>query len=208
MEWMSNLFEHYGYLVLILGLFAESIALPFPGELAMAISGHMTTVANMNIILIIVYSYAGAIIGTAITYVIGYKLGKPFFEKYGRFVFLNEERIVKLTQWFDRYGNKLILVSYFIPGLRHFTGYVSGILRVRVSTFFFYNSMGGFVWVMTYVMIGKIFGAQIEQLLHMVTKYSIVAIVVLVAGVVIGMYFKQNKQKIIAWIRTRKGHKA
>ncbi|MDD9268579.1 DedA family protein [Paenibacillus sp. GCM10023248] len=202
MEWISNLFVQYGYFVLILGLFAESLALPFPGELAMAISGHMSTLGSLNISIIIFCSYFGAIAGTTVTYYLGYKLGTPFFEKYGRFFFLNQERIITITKWFNKYGNKLILVSYFIPGLRHFTGYVSGILRVRLGTFLIYNFTGGLVWVFAYVMIGKIFGIKIEQMLHIISQYSIAAIIVLVVGVVIGFHIKRNKQAIIDWLRT------
>ncbi|MGG1519301.1 DedA family protein [Paenibacillus oryzisoli] len=207
MEWISNLFEQYGYFVLIFGLFAESLALPFPGELAMAIAGHISSFGSLNILIIIFCSYFGAIAGTTVTYYLGYKLGTPFFEKHGRFFFLNQERIVKITKWFNKYGNKLILVSYFIPGLRHFTGYVSGILRVRLGTFLFFNFTGGIVWVLTYVMIGKIFGGQIEQMLHIVSKYAIAAIIVVVVGVVIGFYIKQNKQAIRDWLRTLSWHK-
>jgi membrane protein DedA with SNARE-associated domain len=203
MEWMNTLFEQYGYFVLFLGLFAESLALPFPGELAMAISGHLTNLRSFNILFIIFYSYFGAIVGTTVTYYLGYKLGTPFFDKYGKFFFMNQERLAKMTKWFDKYGDKLILVSYFIPGLRHFTGYVSGILKVRLRTFFFYNYMGGFLWVMTYVMIGKVFGQKIEQLLHIISQYTTVAIIVLVIGVVIGFLFKQNKTAIVSWIRSK-----
>ncbi|RTE11236.1 DedA family protein [Paenibacillus whitsoniae] len=207
MAWISNLFEQYGYFVLIFGLFAESLALPFPGELAMAISGHISSFGSMNIPFIILCSYFGAIAGTTFTYYLGYKLGTPFFEKYGKFFFLSQERIAKITKWFNQYGNKLILVSYFIPGLRHFTGYVSGILRVRLGTFIFFNFTGGLVWVLTYVMVGKIFGIRIEQMLHIISKYAIAAMIVVVVGVVIGLYIKHNKRAIRDWIRTVSWHK-
>lgn len=203
MEWMNNLFEQYGYFVLFLGLFAESLALPFPGELAMAISGHSTNLGTFNIPFIIFYSYFGAIVGTTATYYLGYKLGTPFFGKYGKFFFMNQKRLAKITKWFDKYGDKLILVSYFIPGLRHFTGYVSGIIKVRLRTFFFYNYLGGFLWVLTYVMIGKVFGQKIEQLLQIISQYSTVAIIVLVIGAGIGFLLKQNKAAIVSWIRSK-----
>ncbi|MFD0694435.1 DedA family protein [Paenibacillus sp. GCM10027628] len=204
MEWISTLFEQYGYYVLFLGLFTESIALPFPGELAMAVSGHMAALGSFHILFVFLCSYLGAIVGTIITYYLGYKLGTPFFEKYGKFFFMNQERIAKITQWFDKYGNKLLFVSYFIPGLRHFTGYVSGILKVRLRTFCLYNFTGGFLWVLTYVMIGHLFGHKIEQLLHLISHYATVAILVAVIGVAIGFYVKQNKSAIVNWIRARR----
>lgn len=203
MEWLGNLFGQYGYFVLFFGLFAESLALPFPGELAMAISGHMNNLGSFSIPLIILCSYLGAIVGTTFTYYLGYKLGTPFFEKYGKYFFLNQERLTKVTKWFDKYGDKIILVSYFIPGLRHFTGYVSGILRVRLRTFLLYNYMGGFAWVLMYVMIGKIFGQQIEQWLHIISQYSVIAISVVAIGLVTVFLIKHNKMAIMNWIRTK-----
>lgn len=205
MEWISQLFEQYGYFVLLAGLFTESLALPFPGELAMAISGHMSALGNMDIFAVILCSYLGAVSGTMVTYYLGYRLGTPFFVKYGKYVLLNEERIAAITKWFDRYGNKLLLVSYFIPGLRHFTGYVSGILRVRPGTFVAYNFTGGLAWVISYVMVGKLFGSKIEQLLHLISRYSMAAIIVVSIGAVAGFFVKRNKQVLMDWIRTKTG---
>ncbi|CAG7633585.1 DedA family protein [Paenibacillus allorhizosphaerae] len=193
MESMSALFEQYGYFVLFIGLFAESLALPFPGELAMAISGHMVNYGSFNIFLVILCSYVGAIVGTTFTYYLGYKLGTPFFDQYGKYFFMNRERRAKVSGWFDKYGDKLILVSYFIPGLRHFTGYVSGILKVKQRTFFFYNYIGGFVWVLVYVSVGKVFGRNIEQLLHLISRYSGIAVAVIAVVLVIGLIVRQNK---------------
>ncbi|HWO55412.1 MAG TPA: DedA family protein [Paenibacillus cookii] len=193
MEWMNQLFEQYGYLVLFLGLFSESLALPFPGELAMAISGHMSSFGDFHIPFIIFYSYVGAIIGTTVTFFVGYRLGTPFLEQYGKYVFLNQARLAKVKEWFGKYGNKLILISYFVPGLRHFTGYVSGVLKIRLRTFFLLNYIGGLVWVLVYVMIGKIFGPNIEQLLHVATRYFALSMVIL-AVVVAALFWIKKKR--------------
>lgn len=203
MEWMNSLFEQYGYLVLFLGLFSESLALPFPGELAMAVSGHMSSLGNFHIPFIIFYSYIGAIIGTAITYFVGYRLGTPFLEQYGKYVLLNQARLAKVTAWFGRYGNKLILISYFVPGLRHFTGYVSGVLKVPQRIFFLLNCIGGLAWVLVYVSIGKIFGPNIEQLLHVASRYFAVTMVVLAVLITLFVLLKRNKEKILKRVRGR-----
>ncbi|WP_068777285.1 DedA family protein [Paenibacillus sp. FJAT-26967] len=203
MEWISELFEQYGYGVLFLGLFAESLAIPFPGELAMAISGHMAAGGTFHLLWIMLVSYLGAIIGTIVTYVMGRKLGRPFFDKYGKYILLKPQRIDTLTTWFAKYSDKLILVSYFVPGLRHFTGYISGILKVRSRTFFLYNSVSGLIWVILYVMVGYIFGNKIEQLLHLIAQYSVWAVaggaIVLTTLILV----RKNKASLAAWARSR-----
>ncbi|CAG7614196.1 hypothetical protein PAESOLCIP111_01685 [Paenibacillus solanacearum] len=206
MESMNALFEQYGYFVLFFGLFAESLALPFPGELAMAISGHMATYGSFHLSVIVLCSYVGAIAGTTLTYYLGYKLGTPFFDRYGKYMFMNRERREKISGWFNKYGDKLILVSYFIPGLRHFTGYVSGMLKVKRSTFFIYNYIGGLAWVMLYVSLGHVFGRNIEQLLHLISRYAGMAAAVAAAALVIGLIVRHNRAAIVRklWPRGRK----
>jgi len=169
MEWMTLQFEQYGFMFLFGGLFAESLALPFPGELAMAIAGHLAYQSNASLWMILLYSFLGASIGTMLTYLLGRLLGAPFFLKYGKYVFMNPQRIDKLSIWFGKYGNKLLLVSYFVPGLRHFTGYVSGILKIRVDTFLIYSNLSAVVWVILYVSAGYVFSNQLEQVLHLIS---------------------------------------
>jgi len=196
MEWMNALFEQYGYVLLFFGLFTESLALPFPGELAMAIAGHMAFFDKSNYWLDIMYAFLGATIGTTITYALGRKLGTPFIEKYGKYLFLNKQRFAKLADWFGKYGNKILLVSYFIPGFRHFTGYMSGVLHIRFRTFLLFNHFGALVWVIVYVSIGRLFGAQLEQLLHLISVYSRIAVAILVVALALVLFFKMRRARL------------
>jgi membrane protein DedA with SNARE-associated domain len=191
MDWITNLYEQYGYWVLFTGLCTESLALPFPGELAMAFSGHMVYLGKFNLGFVLLCAFLGATLGTTITYFLGKKLGLPFFEKYGKFFFMHPKTLLKLKKWFGKYGNKLLLVSYFIPGLRHFTGYFSGILGIRLRTFLFFNHLGAFLWIFTYVMLGNIFGAQLEQVVHLISAYFIKALIGFILGLVIVFLLKR-----------------
>ncbi|MCD9026571.1 DedA family protein [Cohnella silvisoli] len=204
MEWINHLFEQYGYLVLFIGLLTESLALPFPGELAMAFSGHLAGMGTFNLVFVIVWAFLGATIGTTITYYLGKKLGTPFFEKYGKFIFLNSKRLDKLTKWFGKYGNKLLLISYFIPGFRHFTGYFSGISGIRFRSFLFFNHLGAFLWVFTYVMIGHVFSDQFEKLLHMISKYSLRFVLCIIACLLLIFLFKKYKTIVYSKKSARK----
>jgi membrane protein DedA with SNARE-associated domain len=190
MDWITHLFEQNGYWVLFSGLFTESLALPFPGELAMAFSGHMVYLGKFNLVLVLLCAFLGATLGTTITYFLGKKLGLPFFEKYGKFFFMHPKTLLKLKNWFGKYGNKILLVSYFIPGMRHFTGYSSGILGVRLRTFLIFNHLGAFLWIFTYVMLGKIFGGQLEQVVHLISAYFVKIVLCIILGLVLVFLLK------------------
>ncbi|WP_225999857.1 DedA family protein [Paenibacillus sp. BJ-4] len=57
---------------------------------------------------------------------IGYKAGMPVIERYGRWLFLKQELVEKTRRYYDKYGDRLLLVSFFIPGVRQFIGYFFG----------------------------------------------------------------------------------
>lgn len=204
MEWISHIFEQHGYLVLFIGLLTESLALPFPGELAMAFSGHWAAIGHFNLAIVMVCAFLGATIGTMITYYLGKKLGTPFFEKYGKFIFLNSKRLVKLTAWFEKYGNKLLLISYFIPGFRHFTGYFAGITGIRLRSFLIFNHLGALLWVLAYVMIGHVFSDQFEKLIHMISKYSMRFVICIIAVFLLVFLIRKYKTTIFSNKMTRK----
>ena len=201
MEWIHRLFEHHGYLVLFLGLFSESLAAPFPGELAMAYSGYLAFLGQFQLVFVILYAFLGAAIGTTATYFIGQKMGIPFFAKYGKFIFLHPGRIEKITVWFEKYGDKILLISYFIPGFRHFTGYVSGIIRIRFRTFLIYNHTGALLWVTTYILIGRLLGQRFESIVPLITKYSLRVGCLIVLGIATFLLVRKYKRQMLAFAK-------
>jgi len=193
MNGLEQMFEQYGYWLLFLGLLAESVALPFPGELAMAYASHLADGGHLALWAVYAVVFAGATVGTTITYALGRKLGLPFFERYGKFIFLSPARIANMQTWFAKYGTKLLLVSYFIPGLRHFTGYLSGMLHIRLRTFLLFNHTGALLWVLVYCTIGYLLGDNWERGIHLVSKYSLRAGIC--AAVVLIVYLAVKKMR-------------
>ncbi|MGS5019795.1 DedA family protein [Paenibacillus sp. JJ1683] len=57
---------------------------------------------------------------------IGYKAGMHVIERYGHWLFLKQELVEKTHRYYDKYGGPLLLVSFFIPGVRQFIGYFIG----------------------------------------------------------------------------------
>ncbi|MEH7075754.1 DedA family protein [Neobacillus drentensis] len=126
MNHITDYLDQYGYIVLFVSLILELIAIPLPGEVLMTYSGFLVFQGQLNWLISIFSASVGACIGMTLSYWIGYKLGKPFFYKYGHWFHMGPERLDKTSDWFTKHGNKLLFIAYFIPGVRHITGYFSG----------------------------------------------------------------------------------
>jgi membrane protein DedA with SNARE-associated domain len=173
-HWVIDAFNHHGYLVLFLSLLLELMALPLPGELLMGSAGYMVFQGKLGYWAIIVVGSSGVAIGMTISYVLGYLLGIPFVQKYGKYVHLGPDKLDRTSKWFEAYGNKLLTIAYFIPGVRHFTGYFAGIVRIPFRSFALYAYPGALLWVGTFVTIGKLLGPQWEKFHSVISKYMLV----------------------------------
>lgn len=186
MEQVLHWFSEYGYWILLVGLFLEYLFLPFPGATVMGFSGVLSYQGSLKYIWCILLAGLGTSIGMSITYFIGKKLGAPFFEKYGSRFFMGPKRQEKVRAWYQRFGSKIVFISFFIPGIRHFTGYFSGVMKLNIKLFLIYTWTGAFLWVTTYVSLGYFLGPNWEHIVNTFKAYLLP--ICLIALVIIGLY--------------------
>ncbi|MFD1772390.1 DedA family protein [Paenibacillus rhizophilus] len=196
LKWIQELFAQYGYSVLFFGLLLEFIVLPFPGETTMAFAGYLSYTGRLDFMLLIIVAFFGTTIGMTITYFIGLKAGLPFIQRYGRWFLLSPGKFEKTQRWFERYGSFLITVGYFIPGVRHFTGYFSGIIALPYRKFALYAYGGALFWVILFLGIGRMFGPQWTAVFHLFETYAlwIVLAAVLVAALILVYRFRSSRR--------------
>jgi len=197
LNFITSLLDQYGYIILFTGLLLELIALPTPGEILMSYCGFLVYQNKLNWGISILVSAMGASIGITISFFIGLYLGKTFFVKYGSYIHMGPERMEKTSKWFERHGNKLLIIAYYIPGVRHITGYFSGITKIPYRKFAFNAYLGAFIWAGTFITLGKILGPKWEIFHSSIKKYLIIISLVIVAIIIVYYIYKNYKSRII-----------
>ncbi|WCK52934.1 VTT domain-containing protein [Aneurinibacillus sp. Ricciae_BoGa-3] len=196
MGYLTTLMNHYGYIVLLISFTLELIAVPVPGEVLMGYTGVLVFQGKLNWILSIFTAWIGCCIGISIAYWIGFKLGTPFFKKYGHKFHMGPEKLEKTSQWFEKYGNKMLIIAYFIPGVRHITGYFSGITRIRFRTFALYAYLGALLYTGTFISLGKVLGPQWEHFHNSIKKYLLIAGIIAAVVIAVVYAYKKHKERI------------
>ncbi|PEQ44057.1 DedA family protein [Bacillus cereus] len=171
MEWIHELFQQYGYYVVLVGLLLEYIALPFPGEPTLAYAGFLSHQGDLSLPILIVLSFIGTSVGMTFQYFVGNKLGMPFIQKYGKYVFLTPKKINLTKMWFDKYGYFLIFIAFFIPGVRHFTGYFAGIINLPFRRFAMTIYSGALFWVSCFLIGGYWLGENLEEIFQILRQH-------------------------------------
>lgn len=193
-EIVENLFAQYGYLVLLLGLPLDFIASPIPpGNSTLTYTGYLAHKGVLSTAYALAFAYAGSCIGFTITYVIGYKIGNPLIERYGKWLMLKPAHVRKTRLYYKRFGEKLLFIGFFIPGLRQFIGYFLGIIRVPFRKVFLYAYPGIALWVAGFFSIGYFFADEWQHIFNLVEEY-LVALGIL-AGVVLVTFLIRKRRK-------------
>ncbi len=202
MHFFIDFIDQYGYLVLLMSICLGIIALPLPIEAIMGYAGLLAYQGRLNWFLCILAAGIGGSLGMAIAYWIGSKMGMTFFLRYGRRIHIGPERIQQISEWFKRYGNKLLIISFFIPGVRHMTGYFAGITRLPVRTYAIYAGSGSFIWVSTIILLGKMLGPKWELYRDSIQKYSIVSSISVAVFILI-IYLLKKYGYVIIYVMTK-----
>lgn len=161
----------YGYTALYGLLAAGIIGLPVPDEILMTFVGYLVTLGWFSYPAAIAVCFAGTMTGMLASYFIGHKIGKPFLWKYGKWIKLTPARLSKADGWFHRFGMWTVTFGYFVPGVRHFTCYLAGISGVKLWKYVLYAGSGAFVWVVTFITLGRFIGHNLDTVMPVVHRY-------------------------------------
>ncbi len=196
LNWITNYIDHYGYIVLLFSLMLELIAVPLPTEILMSYAGYLAFQGKLSFFLNILMAGLGSSIGMTIAYWIGFKLGTPFFFKFGHYIHMGPDRLEKVSNWFKKYGNKMILFAFFIPGVRHITGYFSGITRIPFRKYSLLAYTGAFLWVTVFISIGRILGPEWSKFHLYIKQYLIITGIFITIILFILFLYRYHKENI------------
>ncbi|TCO74757.1 DedA family protein [Marinisporobacter balticus] len=155
-----QLIEIYGYIGMFFALVFGIVGLPIPDEILLVFAGFLVSQGKLDYFLLIIVSFIGSVIGISTSFFIGYCLGWPFLEKYGKYFHIKQKSFSKVEKWYKRYGKYAIIIGYFIPGVRQLNAYYAGITKKSYKQFSIYAYFGGFIWVTTFITMGIVVGKR------------------------------------------------
>lgn len=157
-ETFSYWLLEYGSLTLFILLALGIIALPVPEETLMVMAGVLMADGHLHIHWTILAALGGSICGITVSYLVGATAGSYFLSKYGGWLGIKQEHIQKAHEWFEHYGKWSLFIGYFIPGIRHFTGFTAGTTKLAYHEFALFAYTGALFWVSTFLSVGYFFG--------------------------------------------------
>ena len=193
-DYLVNLFvsviQTGGYAGIIFLMSLESMIFPVPSEAVMPFAGFLWFSGAMSFWPIIFASTIGSIIGSLISYAMGFYGGRTFILHYGKYFFLNEKHLLATENFFNKFGNEAIFISRFIPVIRHLISIPAGIGEMTLPRFVFYTAIGAGMWNAFLTYVGYILGSNWEE----IKKYSEGIDIVIFIGIAVYCVFWLYKQ--------------
>ncbi|HVJ50337.1 DedA family protein [Desulfitobacterium sp.] len=194
-HFLLSVIYHYRYLGLFAVLSLGMIGIPVPDEFIMAFSGFQTSVGHMNFVQTLLLASLGSFVGMNLSYWIGRSLGIPFLHRIAPFFHMNEKRIKKAEGWFQKFGDRLIVVGYFFPGFRHLVAYFSGMSKLNYTRYAVLSGIGALLWSATFVTLGNLLGSHWQSIISLLHRYLRRGGIVLLLLIVIIYFYSTNRNK-------------
>lgn len=176
-------------------VFAESglfFGFFFPGDSLLFTAGILASAGYLNIILLFLGSFICAVLGDAVGYWSGNKLGPRIFSKPNSF-FFNKKNLDKTADFYKKYGKKTVTIARFVPIVRTFAPILAGASNMPYKDFFIYNIVGGFFWVSIMVFAGYFLGNSIPNIDHYILPVT--GAIIFVSFIPVFIQFFSKKQK-------------
>jgi membrane protein DedA with SNARE-associated domain len=108
-----------GYSGVVLLMAIESACIPLPSEIIMPFSGLSRLDRPDESLGRCSAGAVGCVLGSLVAYWVGMYGGRPFIEKYGRYILLSRHDLDIADRWFAKYGEIIVFVSRLATGDSH-----------------------------------------------------------------------------------------
>ena len=183
------------YAVLFIILFCETglVVTPvLPGDSLLFAVGALASIdgSPLSMPLLLGLLSAAAVIGDAVNYAIGYRVGPKVFRREDSWL-LNKRHLLQAHEFYEKYGGKTIILARFMPFIRTFAPFVAGIGKMGYGRFATFNIVGGVAWVFLAILAGYFFGNVpfVKRNFH----YVLVAIVIVSVLPAVVEYLRQRR---------------
>jgi membrane protein DedA with SNARE-associated domain len=181
---LEQFVRDYGTVAVLVILTLEACGAPVPGETLLILGSVLAGRGDMSLPALLIFAWAGSVLGDNIGYWIGRKLGRAAVSRYGAKIGLDAVRFNAIEGVFARYGAATVAFARFFNVLRQLNGIVAGTLGMDWRRFLLFNALGAALWVATWVLGTYYLSEHISTITRLAHRIGIVG-GVMAAGVVL-----------------------
>lgn len=190
---LDHLYAAAGYVGVFLAMVVESTLLPLPSELILPFAGFLVsdstkieplTHAAWSFWPVVVVGVVANTTGSLFGYFLGMRLGRPFLDRWGRYLLIRHHEIERAERFFARWGSPTAFVSRLVPGVRSVISFIAGISHMPIGPFVVYSTLGAIPWTIALVFAGVQLGSNWTQIRDAMRPFDTAIVVACAVAVV------------------------
>src|SRR5690349_18996348 len=166
LEWVQTIMDTLGYPGIAILMFLEVVFPPIPSEVIMPLGGFASNKGSLNMFGVVTAGTTGSMAGAVVFYYVGKIVGTErlvmLADKYGKWLTVSGEDVKKADHWFDRHGEKVVLLCRLVPGIRSLVSLPAGVAMMRMVPFLLYTLIGTVIWNIVLTGAGYFLGKNYE----------------------------------------------
>ncbi len=178
--YITQFISSIGYPGVFILMTLESAALPVPSEVVMPFAGYLAYQGVFNLFLVTIVGAVGCTAGSVISYFVGLKGGRPFIDKYGRYLFINSGHMEIAETWFNKYGDRAVLFSRLLPVVRTFISLPAGIGKYELKKLVMFSFIGSLPWCFALAYVGFSLGPLWKNIIGFFNELDILVIAAII----------------------------
>jgi membrane protein DedA with SNARE-associated domain len=189
---LDQLYAALGYGGVFVAMVIESALLPLPSELILPFAGFLVsdptkveplTGGSWNFWIVVVVGTTANTTGSLIGYWLGARLGRPFLDRWGKYLLIRKHEVELAEEFFVRWGSPTAFFSRLLPGVRSVISFVAGIAHMPLGRFVVYSTLGALPWTIALVYAGVVLGENWLEIRDALRPFDLLIALLCVAAV-------------------------
>jgi membrane protein DedA with SNARE-associated domain len=193
---VTNWIDAWGYLGVVLFVFAGNFGIPVPEETVLLVAGFVAGRGDLDLRTLYVVGIASAVAGDCCGFAFGRTGGQRLFDRLSqRFKFVRD-RYAHLQNFFVVHGTKAVFMARFVAGARFLAGPIAGAAGMPFWRFLGWNMLGALIWCSLVITVGYLVGDELEWVLteaHNAGHWIALGLLVAFAGILL-FWWREHQQ--------------
>ena len=199
---LASLYGAVGYFGVMLAMAIESAMIPLPSELILPFAGFLVSDPSQvepitgqpwSFWIVVVVGTIGNTLGSLVAYAIGAWGGRPFLERYGKYLLIREHEIEIADHFFAKWGSQTVFIGRLLPIVRTFISFPAGVARMDLRKFIIYSTAGAFLWSTALVWAGVQLGRNWGEIRRMLQPFDLAIAIAVVVGFVLILWLRLGR---------------
>lgn len=158
----GGIFVYFGLIFIVFAETGLAVGFFLPGDSLLVVAGLFAATGKLNLAVLVGTLFVAAVVGDAVGYFTGAKMGPRLFKKQKSLLF-RPSHLQKAHAFYEKYGGKTIVIARFVPIVRTFAPLVAGAAEMPYRRFVVFNVAGGFLWITSMLLAGYFLGSLLKS---------------------------------------------